>query len=49
MGVREKVASGVIDLYEQAKGKKLCDKPFDIKMPTMHDQVETTDEDDENE
>jgi len=47
MGVREKVASGVIDLYEQAKGKKLCDKPFDIKMPTMHDQVETGDEEDD--
>jgi hypothetical protein len=47
MGVREKVASGVIDLYEQAKGKKLCDKPFDIKMPTMHDQVVETDEEDD--
>ena len=47
MGVREKVASGVIDLYEQAKGKKLCDKPFDIKMSTMHDVVETDEEDDE--
>ena len=49
MGVREKVASGVIDLYEQAKGKKLCQVPFEIKMPTMHDHVETTDEDNENE
>ena len=47
MGVRVKVASGVIDLYEQAKGKKLCDKPFDIKMSTMHDVVETDEEDDE--
>ena len=47
MGVREKVASGVIDLYEQAKGKKLCDKPFDIKMPTMHDIVETGNEEDD--
>jgi hypothetical protein len=49
MGVREKVASGIIALYEQAKGKTLCNKPFDITMPTMHDHVETTDGDDENE
>lgn len=35
MGVREKVASGIIDAYEQGSGKKLCNKPFDITMPII--------------
>lgn len=35
MGVREKVASGIIDVYEQMSGKKLVDKPFDIELPSM--------------
>jgi hypothetical protein len=33
MGVREKIASGIIDIYEQAKNAKLCPKPFAISMP----------------
>lgn len=40
MGVREKVASGIIDAYEQVTQKKLCDKPFDISMPYVTDDVE---------
>ena len=35
MGVREKVASGIIDAYEQRTGQTLCTKPFDITMPSM--------------
>lgn len=35
MGVREKVASGIIDAYEQRTKKTLCAKPFDITMPYM--------------
>lgn len=35
MGVREKVASGIIDAYEQRTGKTLCPKPFSITMPSM--------------
>lgn len=35
MGVREKVASGIIDVYEQMTNKKLVAKPFDIEMPAM--------------
>jgi hypothetical protein len=35
MGVREKIASGIIDIYEQAKGKALCSKPFAIKVPKI--------------
>jgi hypothetical protein len=35
MGVREKVASGIIDAYEQRTGKTLCPKPFAITMPSM--------------
>ncbi len=33
MGVREKIASGIIDIYERAKSTKLCPKPFAISMP----------------
>lgn len=35
MGVREKIASGLIDIYEKSFDKTLCDKPFDISMPWM--------------
>jgi hypothetical protein len=43
MGVREKVASGIIDAYEQRTGKTLCPKPFAITMPSMEsvDEEET--------
>jgi len=45
MGVREKIASGIIDIYEQAKGKALCSKPFDIKVPKIvATEVEETEE-----
>jgi hypothetical protein len=33
MGVREKVASGIIDAYEKLSNKVLCPKPFIISMP----------------
>lgn len=42
MGVREKVASGIIDAYEKLSGKTLCPKPFHIDMPYVkadHDVV----------
>lgn len=35
MGEREKIASGIIDAYEQLTGKTLCPKPFSITMPSM--------------
>lgn len=38
MGVREKVASGIIDVYEQRTGKKLVVKPFEISMPSMEEE-----------
>ena len=43
MGVREKVASGIIDVYEQLTNKTLVTKPFDISMPSMEkaDEEET--------
>lgn len=43
MGVREKVASGIIAIWEQAKNKKLVDKPFEISIP-MIKVVEEADE-----
>lgn len=39
MGVREKVASGIIDAYEQESGKTLVAKPFAISMPAPQQQV----------
>jgi hypothetical protein len=39
MGAREKVASGIIDAYEQLSGKKLVAKPFAITMPAPQKQV----------
>ena len=46
MGVREKIASGIIDIYEKAKGITLCDKPFVISMPvvSVHVEEEETEE-----
>ena len=38
MGVREKVASGIIDAYEQLSGNKLVNKPFAIVLPYVNDQ-----------
>lgn len=35
MGVREKVASGIINVYEKATNKTLVDMPFTIDMPMM--------------
>lgn len=35
MGVREKIASGIIDIYEQATGTIVCSKPFEIKVPKI--------------
>lgn len=38
MGVREKIASGIIDAYEKLTNKHLCPKPFNINMPRVtHD------------
>lgn len=35
MNVREKVASGIINVYEKSTGNKLVDAPFDVDMPMM--------------
>jgi hypothetical protein len=40
MGVREKIASGIIDIYGKSKGTPLCDKPFEIDMPTVSVHVD---------
>lgn len=40
MGVREKIASGIIDAYEQRTGKTLCPRPFNITMPYMDTEDE---------
>lgn len=37
MGVKEKVASGIINVYEKATGKSLVDMPFEIDMPMMQE------------
>jgi len=42
MGVREKVASGIIDAYEQQTGQTLCPKPFAINMPSVEVEDEET-------
>ena len=39
MGVREKVASGIIDAYEKRTGKKLVAKPFEIDMPMVQQEA----------
>lgn len=38
MGVREKIASGIINVYEKATNKKLCAMPFDIDMPMIENE-----------
>jgi hypothetical protein len=40
MGVREKIASGIIDVYEQASENTPCAKPFHIVMPSIKDSNE---------
>lgn len=35
MGVKEKVASGIIDVYNKTYDAKLVDKPFEIDMPGL--------------
>lgn len=40
MGVREKIASGIISVYEQVKPGNTWPKPFDIVVPTMVDDDE---------
>lgn len=37
MGVKEKVASGIINVYEKATGNSLVDMPFEINMPMIGD------------
>jgi hypothetical protein len=49
MGVREKQASGIISIYEQAKGKKLASKPFEITIPIIMDAEDLNFEDTEDE
>lgn len=39
MGVREKIASGIISAYEQLSGKTLCEKPFEITMPIIKQTI----------
>jgi hypothetical protein len=39
MGVREKIASGLINVYEKTYNKKLCNTPFVINMPMMQDHA----------
>jgi hypothetical protein len=38
MGVREKIASGIISVYEQRTGKELVQKPFEISMPSINEE-----------
>jgi hypothetical protein len=40
MGEREKVASGIIDAYEQLSGNTLVAKPFAITMPMIQEELE---------
>lgn len=35
MGVKEKIASGILNVYEKATGNIICNKPFEIDMPMM--------------
>tara|TARA_B100000212_G_scaffold225522_1_gene171233 strand:+ start:1469 stop:2449 length:981 start_codon:yes stop_codon:yes gene_type:complete len=39
MGVREKIASGIIDVYSRTKGAVKLDKPFEIEMPSIDETV----------
>ena len=38
MGVREKVASGIIDAYEKLSGQALVAKPFKLNLPYIKDE-----------
>jgi len=49
MGHREQVASGIIDIYEQETGNKLLDKPFEISIPLMKDDIIKTELEDDSE
>jgi len=40
MGVREKVASGIVSAYEKLSGKTLVAKPFEIDMPYAADNFD---------
>ena len=40
MGVREKVASGIINAYEKKTGNQLVPMPFEIDMPTIEEVYE---------
>ena len=40
MGVREKIASGIISAYEQRTGNSLCQQPFGITMPCLKKVVD---------
>lgn len=40
MGIREKIASGIIDAVEQRTGRRLTDKPFAITMPMIVEEGE---------
>ena len=39
MGVREKIASGLINVYAKTYNKELCSTPFEIEMPMIQDHV----------
>ena len=39
MGIREKIASGIINVYEKASGDKLVDVPFEIDMPMLEEEL----------
>jgi len=39
LGVREKVASGIIDAYEKVTKKNLVPAPFEIDMPIMEEEL----------
>jgi hypothetical protein len=40
MGVREKIASGILSVYEQAKPEFTASKPFEIKVSVLTDSVD---------
>ena len=39
MGVREKIASGLLNVYAKTYNKKLCNAPFEIEMPMIQDHA----------
>jgi hypothetical protein len=50
MGVREKIASGIISIYEQVKPGYTFPKPFDITVSILADDLVTNPvEEDEDE